>query len=482
LSLTSLAYLSKAKEVAILLSFPVVYSLIFSLTSGPITGVDQHRFFLASYFFLIILSAIALTCIFLFLFRHLRTKGSVETVKLELIGKKILVINKNTFKRMLIFLILASVLFPFLWPLYNSELYVIRTTDVSSSLNYQPAINWILQYTANASVLMTRKPAEFAWFTNRISKMPWPPDLTIYELRESITSIKANYLIVDELFLDTYTDSEVRNLYSDPWSQVNFIPVFQSSSEPHVIIYNVTSVWSDIPKLQVEAGGITLSKDIDAEYLNPGEATYSFELSGYSSYTLEGIPNYFFFEGIYPTPDFISIFDNEILFEGTSPTSYKVRFIADPLLEIGWKDVTFSEGWNLSSPEAAFKIDDKKLTLNSTNALTTIGWDIAQRKISPPINVTTFPFISFRYRFLNWNSDDMSQVYFTVRLYDESGVLEETPLIHPSDAGVWKIAHIPLKKLTNITDIALVVRMSPRTSLHIQVDYVAIAAKNRVYP
>jgi hypothetical protein len=55
LSLISLAFIRHIKSVAILLSFPLLYYVVLALTNAQMTGIDHHRFLLASFYFLIIL-------------------------------------------------------------------------------------------------------------------------------------------------------------------------------------------------------------------------------------------------------------------------------------------------------------------------------------------------------------------------------------------------------------------------------------------
>jgi hypothetical protein len=485
LSLISLAYFRKLREVLFLLSFPVAYSIVLALLSTPITGIDHHRFNIASYLFLAILSAIILTQIF-GAFIRLSESVSPKRILLKINNKRINLENTRI-RTFLIITLISCFLFPFLFPLYENEIEVIKATDTKSRYNYQSAIDWLLENVGSESVIMTRKPFEFAWFTNRITKLPWPSELNINELRESIKTYKINYLVVDELFLYTYKDEKLVSLYNDPWSQPRFLPVFKTSSYPTVLIYNVTSVWSDIPiqmigpLIEVESQHIISTKNITIEYFDPHEATGYIELSGYSDYTVRMLPNSFIFDGIEPAPFATHITNGKISVIGDPDVSYKVLFKTNLLLEIGWKDDTFLEGWESSPNEMKFETNGKLLSMSNNNTLSKTIWGIAKQKINEPVNVTQFSNLLVQYKFVNWTSDDIKQVYFTVRLYDSSGVLEETPLINPSNLGDWKVARIPVKYLKDISEIELVIRTGPETSINVEIEYIALAMSKLFY-
>lgn len=249
LSFFSLVYLRKFRCNLFLTIYALVFSTIFSLTQVPIGGIDHHRFLLAIFFILIILSAqtikIALDsfrryinrgpCIRFYVFFELSSKNwRFSTRK----------INLGIMTTMLVLTLIFSIL---LYPLYFSEVYVVRSTDIKVAYRYDEGIKWVIQNTKPDSVLMTYKPYEWAWYTNRTSLMPWPLYLNLTQLNELIRLFKVNYLILDEAFYYSYSDKEIRSLYLGTMPKCVFVRVFNSSTEPHVVIYNVTSVWSDKP-------------------------------------------------------------------------------------------------------------------------------------------------------------------------------------------------------------------------------------------
>jgi len=246
LSLSSLFCLRKFSCNLFLTLYALAFSIIFSLTQTPIGGVDHHRFLLAIFFISMIFSAQTIKIVFDRLKSYINRGPSIGfCMSFELGSKRwhscTRKLNLGIMTTMLALTLVFSI---FLHPLYLSEVYVVKSTDIKVAYRYDEAIDWVVQNTKSDSILMAYKPYEWAWYTNRTSLMPWPLYLNSTQLNELIKLFKVNYLILDEAFYYSYSDKEVRSLYLVPKPQSGFLRVFSSSTEPRVVIYNVTSVWS----------------------------------------------------------------------------------------------------------------------------------------------------------------------------------------------------------------------------------------------
>jgi len=133
------------------------------------------------------------------------------------------------------FTVVTLTLITLFYPSYNNMIHVMKDVDLrlSRDLQWDRAIEWVKANTPPNAVLMTRKPREWAWFTNRTCVIPSLletesgnpfKDLDINSLISSIHRFKVNYLIVDFLFFMEYP--KLNFLYIDP-SAAPFDLVFQ---------------------------------------------------------------------------------------------------------------------------------------------------------------------------------------------------------------------------------------------------------------
>gem|GEM_PF-5628012 len=246
-SILTMALVRKLSNLFLSL-FVFAYLTILSLSRLPIGGVDHHRFLLAIFFILITFSAQTIHIILDRILKSVKKGFSIYIrISLKLSSRSVgFYFRKLNLLALGAVLAIALMFSMFLYPLYLSEVYVVRSTDIRAIYRYDDAIEWVVKNTAPDSVLMAYKPYEWAWYTNRTSLMPFPLHLNLSQLCYLIRLFKVNYLIIDETFYCSYSNKEVRSLYLlSP--QEGFVKVFSSSTKPSVVIYNVTSIWSDNP-------------------------------------------------------------------------------------------------------------------------------------------------------------------------------------------------------------------------------------------
>jgi len=255
LSLLSFAKFSKWKENLSIFSYPFFFSLAVTLL-GSSYLIEPNWY---------IYSKIMLSIIPFFTILSASTISLLVSSTSDLrtflhTGKR----YRSSISKFLTGLIILIVLLPHYSPLYSKSIsYMDDKHNYSFGIGlyeyYKPAIEWIRSNTPLDTVLMSRKPDEFAWYTNRTTFFPLNPYASKYEdyfnvnttlLMKVIHRYGVNYLIVDYYnFYDAYKD--LNYLYLDPSeAPYGFDLAFQYNFTDHyklttsVLIYNVTLIAS----------------------------------------------------------------------------------------------------------------------------------------------------------------------------------------------------------------------------------------------
>jgi hypothetical protein len=230
------------RKNTVLFLFPLLYPIFLAFTDQPLTGLDHDRFFLPIYFLLSILAASTLTQIVSKLSSG-QTNRILE-IKIHFIDTYQKTIKLWKLKNIFAYILIFTTLLCFLYPIFENDLYVINQSDLNAQYNWQPAIDWVNQNTSNDTVLLTRKPNEWSWYTNRTCYYSGSTDMTMADMLIKIKENHVNYVIADYTFFSWHSkNAELVSLYSNPSARIYYglNPVFISNNAPAVVIYNVTS-------------------------------------------------------------------------------------------------------------------------------------------------------------------------------------------------------------------------------------------------
>jgi len=234
LALLSLSYWNKLKNTICLFIFPLTYSVFLSITSFPLfTFIDQYRWLLSSFFFLLIAAAFALRKII----SAFDPNGFAENAWKKVKRRRIL-------KTLPLLIVLPLSFSYFFYAQYGEQLDTVRSGDLFSTWNWEPAVNWIMNNTSSYDVLMSRKPREWSWYTERAVVFTGSQDKNMTQLRQTIKQYNVSYFIVDGSFYWWHQDNELRTLYTNPSEHVEegFIIVFVFTSSSKIMIYDVAAI------------------------------------------------------------------------------------------------------------------------------------------------------------------------------------------------------------------------------------------------
>jgi hypothetical protein len=241
LSLASLLIFSQYRQKMTLLCYPALFLLL--LTFYPLEGLGVYDFrpVLSLTPFIIILAAY--TIVNLARIGNLNLKINFLFIKC----KREIRVSWIDVILLLMFVIFLSHFIP-IYDNWKSPFY----NDDSRYDYWKPAVQWINENTGNDAVLMSRKPFEFAWLTDRKTILPAKEgsiitkdyyNVSIGQLIDQIWKYKVNYLIVDENFYTCYKDlAFLKNPSGAPFG---FDPVLDYEYRySRLIVYNVTKISS----------------------------------------------------------------------------------------------------------------------------------------------------------------------------------------------------------------------------------------------
>jgi len=216
-------------------SFQMVFYAIFvsesmlSLTVGKV----ENRLLLGATPFFAILAAV---------FIDQLTVSLVSTYK----GQKKILLGLRKFKfsinlsTILIAIMIASVFLIQFRPRYETVINQIRDKDIKTLYHLDPAINWVNENVGPDDIIMTRKPFEWAWYTDRKTVI-FEQNIDLHEMRALIKKYRVNYVIVDPIFNGSYYN--LQDLYTSPEiPPLGFQLVFRSDNidGTKILIYNTT--------------------------------------------------------------------------------------------------------------------------------------------------------------------------------------------------------------------------------------------------
>jgi len=234
LALLSLSNWNKLRNSICFFIFPLSYSVFISLTTFPLfTFQDQYRWLLSSFFFLLVTAAFALRKILAAFSQSGLAKYTIAKAK-----------RARVLRTLPLLLVLMISFSYFFYAQYERHLNIIRSGGLFSDWNWKPGVDWISENTSSSDVLMMRKPREWSWYTERVCVLSGSQDLNISQLREAIKEYKVDYLVVDGTFYWSHEDPELKALYANPneGAKANFVPVFVSTSNPKIVIYDVRAL------------------------------------------------------------------------------------------------------------------------------------------------------------------------------------------------------------------------------------------------
>lgn len=290
LAFLSFIRVSKWKENLYMLSFLFSLSMFLTLF-GVATRVTywDYRLYLATVPFFIILSASTLWLL-----------SKARTLREMLIEKGAFKIKRFVFAASLAIVVLSASFFS----LYG-EWIIPMEGKYKRVLYWEPAFDWIRMNTPENATIMTIKPREFAWYTNRatVCALGHPAvvggvyNIGTGTLIDLIIQFGVSYVVVDNIFHAEY--KRLKFLYEDPSrAPYGFVHVFNHEDERgKLLIYDVTSVTSRIGTESMNPsddaytyGGTPDSNTGNLTWLYVGKYTALNPLNTYLKFNLLTIP------------------------------------------------------------------------------------------------------------------------------------------------------------------------------------------------
>jgi len=194
--------ISKSLPIILFVTLYVMYISI-SVIDFP-QGFDKHRFFVLSYFLIIYLQSIFITN---FLSKKLHTPLRFQQFRAKIKLKVITVLlTVILFLSPLLIYDVASQ-----WMFVQESYIIIEKIDAVPHLKI--AYQWLKENANSEDIILTRKPYEAAWYTEKRAILILVPD--DYELfRKILKSYNITYILVDKLMLDSFKNNLlIKNLY-----------------------------------------------------------------------------------------------------------------------------------------------------------------------------------------------------------------------------------------------------------------------------
>ena len=241
LGIMSLVRIDKLKETLLIISFPLLQAVLWSLFST----IDefQPRFIICSslFYFILVASVFEMLCSYAAGILNIAKPISLQSK----VGGVAARIRTKSFVKVLVFLLLFFSLSTFTNIIFSYHHQIMEYWNYPHNFAWNPAIEWIGANTRPDDVLMARQGNYWAWFTERKTVMFAPGlfgSVNDTQLTYFIGKFEVKYLIVDYRFYSDFP--QLRKLYSEPQSFHGSQIVLQWVNEQgyKTIIYNVTNI------------------------------------------------------------------------------------------------------------------------------------------------------------------------------------------------------------------------------------------------
>jgi len=225
------------KKLSVLL-FPsfqmVLYGIFVSESMLSLTvGNAENRLLLGATPFFAILAAVFIDQLTVSLV------STYESQKKILLGLRKFKFSIN-FSTIFIAIMIASVFLIQFGSRYETVMNQIRYKDIKTLYHLDAAIHWVNENVGPDDIIMTRKPFEWTWYTDR-KTVTFEQNIDLYEMRTLIKKYRVNYVIVDPIFNEWYYN--LQDLYTSPEiPPPGFQLVFRSDNTDgiKILIYNTT--------------------------------------------------------------------------------------------------------------------------------------------------------------------------------------------------------------------------------------------------
>lgn len=282
LGFMSLMFLKSWRKSSLLLLFPLFQLVFYALflSEDMLRGLVgwENRLLLASTPFFAILAAIFIDEL---------------TVNLNLQNPKIIMrLLKPYFSinisPILTAIMISSIFLTQFYPQYLTVIDHIESANIKTRYHLDAAINWVNENTKPDDIIGTRKPYEWAWYTDRKCVI-FSQDIDLNGLFQIIKKYRVNYVIVDDIFYNYYCN--LKSLYTNPEiPPFGFQLVFRSDDidGKRVLIYNTTRlIYTDflfktvpIDDLDNLTGWVRMYGNLSLDILDKKEGNASIKLEG----------------------------------------------------------------------------------------------------------------------------------------------------------------------------------------------------------
>jgi hypothetical protein len=236
-SIISFVILKDWKKKCAVLLFPLAQIFFYGISIPDSILVNiggiENRLLLPTTIFFAILTALLIS--------QADTLNLVATKRVFRFRKRALSFSGSI---LAILIVLSAMYVAEFYPQNITVINHIKSANTNVLYNLDPAINWVNANTSKADILATRKPYEWAWYTGRETVI-FNQTTNFDELLAAIKQCKVNYMIVDPVFNDYFTN--LREFYISPENSPEFMPMMLNYNNPDgskIIIFNTTRIIS----------------------------------------------------------------------------------------------------------------------------------------------------------------------------------------------------------------------------------------------